>query len=54
QIIGVDEDFGHPTPVVLTGQTSGPFAAGQTINFKTRAENSAGVAEGEGKAVAIA
>ena len=54
QIVGVDDDFGHATSVVLTGQTLGPFTAGQTINFKARAENSAGVVEGDGTAIAIA
>ena len=54
QIVGIDAAFSHPTPVVLTGQTLGPFTAGQTINFKARAENSAGVVEGDGTAIAIA
>ncbi|NCP34614.1 MAG: hypothetical protein GW867_31870, partial [Armatimonadetes bacterium] len=54
QIVGIDAAFSHPTPVVLTGHTIGPFSAGQTINLKTRAENSAGAVEGEGKTVAIA
>ena len=41
QVVGVDADFGHARPVILAGQTVGPFTAGQTINFKTRASNSA-------------
>jgi hypothetical protein len=41
QVVGVDADFGHDTPVILAGQTVGPFTAGQTVNFKTRASNSA-------------
>jgi hypothetical protein len=31
----------HDTPVIVAGQTVGPLTAGQTINFKTRASNSA-------------
>jgi len=45
QVVGVDADFGHATPVVLAGQTIGPFPAGATINIKTRATNSAGSTE---------
>lgn len=45
QIVGVDADFGHDTPVILTGQTVGPFTAGQTVNFRVRAANSAGTTD---------
>lgn len=45
QIVGTDPDFGHATPVVLAGQTIGPFTAGATINVKTRGTNSAGATE---------
>ena len=42
QIVGIDADFVHSTPVIVDGHSVGPFATGQTINFKTRASNSTG------------
>jgi len=48
-----DDDYGHPTPVVLAGQTIGPFEAGQTVNLKTVAENSAGAMEGAVRTIAL-
>ena len=42
QVVGTDPDFGHATPVVLTGQTVGPFPPGPEVLFKTRASNSTG------------
>ena len=42
RIVGVDADFTQSTPVLLAGQTVGPFLAGQTVEVKTRAENSVG------------
>ncbi len=41
QVVGVDADFGHDTPLILTGQTVGPFPAGATIHFRVQASNSA-------------
>jgi len=54
QVVGVDADFGHDTPVILTGQTVGPFTAGQTVNFRVRAENSAGTTDSAVKTITIA
>jgi len=51
QIVGTDPDFGHATPVVLTGQTVGPFPAGAVVRFKTRASNSAGDADSDVKTI---
>ena len=53
QVVGIDPDFGHPTPVVLTGQTIGPFTSGTTINVKTRAANSAGATESVVKTITL-
>jgi len=45
QVVGVDSDFGHDTPVILTGQTVGPFPAGHAVNFRVRGANSAGTTD---------
>ena len=42
QVVGVDANFAHDTPLILTGQTVGPFPAAATINFRVQATNSAG------------
>ena len=42
QVVGIDPDFGHATPVNLAGQTVGPFSPGDVIQFKTRGSNSTG------------
>jgi hypothetical protein len=44
QIVGVDPDFTHDTPVVIEGQTVGPFPANSEVRFITRASNSSGEA----------
>ena len=54
QLEGLDPDFAHPAPVTLTGQTLGPFAAGQTIHVKTQASNSAGTTEGAVQSLTLA
>lgn len=51
KVNGVDADFAHPTSAILAGQTAGPFAAGQTVDFKTVAENSVGTTESAVKSV---
>ena len=53
RIVGVDADFTHSTPVLLAGQTVGPFLAGQTVEFKTRAENSVGSTDSAVKTVSF-
>ncbi len=53
QVVGVDPVFAHPTTVVLAGQTIGPFVAGQTVNMKTKASNSAGATESAVKTIVI-
>jgi hypothetical protein len=53
QVVGVDADFGHDTPVILAGQTVGPFTAGQTVNFRVRASNSAGTTDSAVKTIVI-
>ena len=53
QVDGVDADFGHNRPVVLAGQTVGPFTAGQTVNFPVRAANSAGTTESAVKTITL-
>lgn len=53
QVVGTDPDFGHPATVVLAGQTIGPFTTGATINFKTRATNSAGTTESTVKTIIL-
>lgn len=53
QIVGTDPDFAHATPVVLTGQTAGPFLPGAVVNFKTRAANSTGDTDSEVKSISL-
>lgn len=53
RIVGVDADFTHFTSVVLAGQTVGPFVAGQTVEFKTRGENSVGSTDSAVKSVSF-
>ena len=53
RIVGVDADFTQSTPVLLAGQTVGPFLAGQTVEFKTRAENSVGSTDSAVKTVSF-
>ena len=53
QVVGVDADFGHATPVILTDQTVGPFPAGATINFKTRGTNSVGTTDSAVKSITL-
>lgn len=45
QVDGEDEDFGHDTALIVTGQTVGPFPDGATIHFRVRASNSAGTTD---------
>jgi hypothetical protein len=53
QVVGVDAEFGHDTPVILTGQTVGPFTAGATVNFRVRATNSAGTTDSAVKTITL-
>jgi len=53
QVVGVDADFGHNTPVILAGQSVGPFTAGQTVNFRVRAANSAGTTDSVVKTITL-
>lgn len=53
QVVGVDADFGHDTPLILTGQTVGPFPAAATINFRVRASNSAGTTDSAVQTIAL-
>lgn len=48
---GVETDFGHAVPVILAGQQVGPFTAGQVVQFKVLASNSAGTVESAVKIV---
>ena len=42
QIEGVDADFTHSAPADPSGNTLGPFKAGQTVKLRTRAANANG------------
>lgn len=53
QVEGVDPGFDNSAMVVLAGQTIGPFEMGQTINIKTRAENSAGATDSNVQSIMI-
>lgn len=53
QVVGVDADFGHGSPVILTGQTVGPFPAAATVNFKTRGTNSVGTTDSPVQMIAL-
>ena len=53
QIDGIDPGFDHSIAATLPLQTIGPFTTGQTIRFKTRAENTAGTTESMVKQITI-
>lgn len=53
KVDGVDASFAHATPVLLAGQSLGPFAPGQTVEIETRSSNSVGAAESAVKTLTL-
>jgi hypothetical protein len=52
-VVGIDTDFTHTAPADPSGNTIGPFTAGQTVKMRTRVVNSNGTTTGSIRTLTI-